>query len=64
MQDLPAVKDSPGIYWSAVRDAVPWTYMLAVLGDVLLLGLATYFVLRKAAPADGPAGLSSAPLGT
>ena len=48
LQDLSAVKDSPGVYLSAIRDAIPWALVAAVLADAAVLGVATHLLLKVA----------------
>ena len=55
VHDLNTVTDAPGVYMVALRDAMPWWHLLAVLANVLLLALATRALLRSAAPATARA---------
>jgi len=56
LQDLSSVKDSPGIYLSAIADALPWSHLLAVAIDLLVLAVATRLLLRTSAPARARRG--------
>lgn len=53
IHDWSVVSGAPDVYFRAVREAVPWTHVLLILGDAVLLGVATRFVLKVAAPVDG-----------
>jgi predicted anti-sigma-YlaC factor YlaD len=53
LQDLSAVKDSPGIYLTAIEEAMPWRVLLATIGDLALLAVATRLVVRVATPPAG-----------
>jgi hypothetical protein len=50
IHDVSLVTDSPGIYLTALRDAIPWTHVLLVLADAVALAVATRFVLKVATP--------------
>lgn len=50
VRDLSAVTDAPGVYLVALRDAIPWLHLLAVVADLLLVALATRLLLRVATP--------------
>jgi hypothetical protein len=50
IHDWSVVTQSPDVYLRALRDAIPWTYVLLILGDALLLAVATRFVLKLATP--------------
>lgn len=52
IHDITLIMDSPGPYLAALRDAVPWTHVLAVVADVALLAFATRLVLRTAPRPD------------
>ncbi len=54
VHDITLVVDSPGPYLAAIRDAVPWMHVLAVIADVVLLAVATRLVLRTARRAEIP----------
>ncbi|HZQ38424.1 MAG TPA: hypothetical protein VFD32_21025 [Dehalococcoidia bacterium] len=60
IHDFSAVSESPSVYVAAVRDAVPWLHLLAIVGDLALLALATRLVLKVSAPessgATAPSG--------
>ena len=54
IHDIALVRQAPGVYLTAIGDAVPWIHLAAVAGDVLLLALATRLVLRSPRSAAGP----------
>lgn len=51
LHDWSVVTHAPDVYLRALRDAIPWAHVLLILGDAILLGVATRFVLKVAAPA-------------
>lgn len=53
VHDIALVTDSPGVYLAALRDAIPWLHLLAVIFDVALLAIATRLVLRVTRPNAG-----------
>ncbi len=50
VHDISAVTQSPGIYFAALRDAVPWLHVAGVVADLALLAVATRLVLKVASP--------------
>lgn len=48
--DLSAVRSSPGPYLTALREAIPWPHIAALLADVVLVAIATRLLLRVAGP--------------
>jgi len=59
VHDMSLVSDSPGVYLSAIRDAIPWVHVLAVVGDTALLFAATRLVLRAARPVHLSTGVAA-----
>lgn len=52
VHDVSLVTDSPGVYLAALRDAIPWVHVLAVIADAVVLAVATRLVLRAARPTE------------
>lgn len=48
--DLSGFRDSPGIYLSAISDALPWLHVIGVVADIAALAIATRLVLKVASP--------------
>ncbi|HLZ70126.1 MAG TPA: hypothetical protein VKV26_09505 [Dehalococcoidia bacterium] len=55
LHDISVVTDSPGIYFAAVRDAVPWLHLIGVAADLALLALATRLLLKVSGSAPAAA---------
>ena len=49
-RDIEAVKTSPGLYASALLEAMPWLHLAALALDGLVLALSTRLLLKVAAP--------------
>ncbi|HZU77358.1 MAG TPA: hypothetical protein VFA70_11380 [Dehalococcoidia bacterium] len=55
LQDLAAVKQAPGIYLTAIAEAMPWPHLLALALDLIVLLVATRLLLKSAPAAVGDA---------
>jgi hypothetical protein len=59
LHDLSAVKDTPGLYFAALGDAIPWALVAAVVLDVAVLAAATHLLLKATGQAPSGRGRSS-----